>query len=473
MSDYESFQSSDDESESSSPDFTPYLSSDEGSRSFLGDMHDLQHVSGEELAQLLPERFSRLGVDGRASFEYKEYHRVVHLLQSTRRWKYITLSGEGSTSASPEFLSLVVLALTKTNEMALNRCPMDRNFFACLNSGMQTLTHVLLFTSTIPISFEAATLFANGLVFSNSLEELVIREECEFEPGAALKLMDGIKRNNSLKKLSVYEANLGVVAMISFLRAVAEGCLPKLHTLNIVLDDGSESTKFLTKLMCSDACHIEELIIDGNTNSFRTDDVSMATANLKLRTIVMQSSEFDGSFLAMVLPRMPSLSELTFQFCGIPDISPIVNHLCRPNTVVKSINLTMNMIGIDQAENFVQSIAEMQSLTDVSINLNDWGGHTDDEERVQNMLRKVSKSFNLEKFSYVGEEEDGLNLKLNLAINRAWRRELCYNKSSAPSKLLALVIDRALRKTDEVFRADVILSLLRERINDLIPVPMD
>lgn len=108
----------------------------------------------------------------------------------------------------------------------------------------------------------------------------------------------------------------------------------------------------------------------------------------------------------------------------------------------------------------------MQSLTTVRIGLNPW---LSDKERVQSQIAKVSECWNLEVFdAYPSENAD---LPLNLAINRAWRRELCYKKASFPSKLFPLVIDRALRKTKPDLRADVVLPLLRERIDDLIPVP--
>lgn len=103
----------------------------------------------------------------------------------------------------------------------------------------------------------------------------------------------------------------------------------------------------------------------------------------------------DESYLATMLPMMPTLLRLQLNRCEISDITPILDHLCRPSTAIKSIELCHNRIGIDQAEKFVESLADMHSLTCVNFYINPWYGKGVDEERVKIILRQVSSYWNL------------------------------------------------------------------------------
>jgi len=100
--------------------------------------------------------------------------------------------------------------------------------------------------------------------------------------------------------------------------------------------------------------------------------------------------------------------------------------------------------------------------------INPWYGKGADEERVKTILRQVSSCWNLQKFETYGlmRAAQAFDLKLNMAINRGWRRDLCYTKFSPPPKLLPFV--RAIRKTQQDLRADMVLPLLRERMSDMI-----
>ncbi|CAJ1964309.1 unnamed protein product [Cylindrotheca closterium] len=457
----------------------------EGTR--LSELHDLKHVQGEDLHIVLPENFDGLRFAGFVNPHDKEYKRVLYLLQSNRRWRRILLSDDGAASASPEFLSLVVLALTKTNDVTLMECPLDQNFFACLNSGMHTLKQLIMMGGSDPISFEAAAMFANGLTISSSLEVLEINHACRFEHGAGLKVVEGIGRNKSLKSLTIAESNLSPVAMTSILRAVSEGKVPKLSMLNVKLKHESSCTQLLTILISSDTCHLEKLTIneddyDISPSMFRTDGIPTGTVNRMLEKLEICSGRFDDSYLASLLPRMPNLLDLDLKSCNLSDITPIINHLRHPSTIIRSIGLSANFdIGLDQAEYFASCLDDMQSLTDANICLDlSYCCENDDLERFQKVVRILSNCWNLESFEF-HSMSDGVeklvkesNLNLTFAINCGWRRELCYKQryresSAPPSKLLPLIIARALRKTtSSTLRADVVLSLFRERICDII-----
>ncbi|CAJ1964275.1 unnamed protein product [Cylindrotheca closterium] len=99
----------------------------------------------------LPAHFETLAFEGNVNPDSRKYKRVLHLLQSGRKWKRIGLSDDGVASASPAFLSLVVSALTKTDHVTLSNCPFDQNFFACLNYGMHTLAIVCMADVNIPV----------------------------------------------------------------------------------------------------------------------------------------------------------------------------------------------------------------------------------------------------------------------------------------------------------------------------------
>lgn len=339
--------------ESLPSDFRIWMDNGIGQKIYLDDLPELQHASGEELAQLVPERSDGLGLQGSVRGKYHDYKRLLLLLHSTRRWRSILLSDEGATRATPEFLSLVVLAITKTNQVDLTECPLDQNLFACLNSGMQTTLTKLVFSSnSVPMTYEAATIFSSGLAWSGSLERLRIVEECSIEPGAGLKLLEGIQRNRSLEDLDVCEANLGTMAMVPFIRAISQGGMPKLHSLSIKLRGRSGLIDSLTTLMSSDTCGLTGLTIDANRNGFRPIDAQLGNGNDKLKRLEVWNGRALSSYLKTMLPRMNALCALTLRGSELYDITPIVDHLCRPNTVIKSILLTLNSIGIDQAENF-------------------------------------------------------------------------------------------------------------------------
>ncbi|CAJ1964307.1 unnamed protein product [Cylindrotheca closterium] len=325
------------------------------------------------------------------------------------------------------------------------------------------------------------------LTMSTSLAILQIAETCRFEHGAGLKVMKGVERNKSLNKLIISESNLSMVAMSSILRAVSDGEVPKLVTLDVKLKPRSDCIQLLTRLMCSDTCHLEDLKIDEDdydiSSMFRTDGIPTGTVNRMLEKLEICFGRFDDSYLASLLPMMPNLLDLDLKSCNLSDISPIVNHLCHPSTAIRTIELcdADEDIGLDQVEYFASHLRDMQSLTDVYIGLSFRGDDENDGlERFQNILRIFSSCWNLETFEFYGLSDTleklvkESNLNLTFAINGGWRRELCYNQhyresSAPPPKLLPLIIARALRNTTvRSLRADVVLSLLRERIGDII-----
>lgn len=194
----------------------------------------------------------------------------------------------------------------------------------------------------------------------------------------------------------------------------------------------------------------------------------------KLKSLEIGYGRLDESYLPSMPPTMRKLSNLQLRCCTLSDTTPIINQLGQPNLSITSIAISHSDIAFDQAEFFVSCLADMQSLTDVNLKINPWRVDDDDIdlERYKKMVgvkvRKLAKFAIAPVSDRQGELMKDSKLHLNLVINRAWRRELCYKQqqSSPPSKLLPLVLTQALRKSEPSLRGDVILSLLRGRIGD-------
>ncbi|CAJ1964277.1 unnamed protein product [Cylindrotheca closterium] len=470
-------------------DFNPWVVGENSSVTYLKDFDDLEHVQGEDLHEELPARFSGLVFEGNANPDSKEYKRVLHLLQSSRRWRSIGLSDKRMRNASPAFLSLVVSALTKTDHVTLSDCPFDRNFFACLNSGMQTLKIVFMINGNIPITYDSAAVFARGLAISKSLKHLEIQNACSFEILAGLKLAEGIIQNKSLSRLCINESNLGAQAVDSIIQAVCDqGLLPKLRLLSIGFQSERSCTDAFTKLVSGNKSpSLRHLMLDFDLQYERHEGFfqrslpheAPVTINRKLKALTINHYKLEDTQLKSILLSMPMLVNLKLQHCEISNLTPIIDHLCQPGAATKYLFLQWNRISLDQVERFVSSLAEMQSLISLDLCINPWDKtDTDDEEkRVERVLQTVSQCWNLTEFSVshdaiLGNLAKRHNLTLQLTINRAWRRELCFEdkKTSPASNLLPLIVARAFRKTVSRPSAhpDIIFSLLKARVGDLV-----
>lgn len=471
------------------PEFNPTVSGVGYAAKPLRDFEELENVAGEDLHRVLPQAIDSLYFEGNVNSVFTDYQKVLDLLQSNRRWRFIRLSDNGMESASEDFLSLVALAATKVNEVFLMNCPFDVNFFAFLHPGIkQNIRLLSLSRGNIPISTEAATVLAMSLAASTSLERLEVSTGGALfeDDNAGLQLAEGIQRNSSLKELIVDESSIGTPATKSILWAVLQGELRKLSMLSITLNAQSDCSSLVTKLISSDKSYLETLII-GNLTTSRSDmlwddddTMEIESVNRRLKSFRMWGCSLDESFLTSALARMPMLESISLSRCGVSDLAPIIHHLRLPTCAVKSLNLKGNDIEVDEMEKFVSYLEEMRSLTILIMGSNPWCDDEDEEEGIKRIVQKVSRCRNLERFlhgSFIADEVAGeYNLKLNLRINRAWRRDLSCNMAvvKLPSNLFPLIAARALRRIESDMQSDpslgpnVIFPLVQERCCDLI-----
>ncbi|CAJ1964273.1 unnamed protein product [Cylindrotheca closterium] len=181
------------------------------------------------------------------------------------------------------------------------------------------------------------------------------------------------------------------------------------------------------------------------------------------------------------------LSNLKVDRCGISNLTPIIDHLCQPSASMRSLSLPSNQIEFDQVERLVSSLAEMQSLTSLDLRFNTWCLEDDTvdnkAERIERLMQTVSQCWNLTEFciplcKIFTNAAKRHSLTLQLAINRAWKSELCCKKKDKAlpqaRNLLPLIVARALRTTvgakseKNSLDLEVLFPLLKERVDDLV-----